>query len=219
MFEVTKLNKYSYYITNRIRQCLHSDGRVFGTAEYWPTRVAAEAILAKYPDAAPPVAERDWKHGDVFETTLSVHIMVYLVVDKKPMAFAVDSNSIVGPACNLPDCLQDAKFLFNISAVVSDVAKERQASNDAESGDDNRNNTNWNRVDMSDELEILNDDDMREYVEWAKDRRFCNSGMHICDRLANQFELALKHLATKEPQTKPEPTDPPRPLDGIHEFG
>lgn len=34
-------------------------------------------------------------------------------------------------------------------------------------------------------------EDAREFVEWAKDKAFCNSGQHICDRLANQFELTL----------------------------
>lgn len=34
--------------------------------------------------------------------------------------------------------------------------------------------------------------DAQEYVDWAKDKAFCNSGQHICDRLANQFETELK---------------------------
>lgn len=31
----------------------------------------------------------------------------------------------------------------------------------------------------------------KEFVEWAKDKSFCNSGQHICDRLANYFEELL----------------------------
>lgn len=35
-------------------------------------------------------------------------------------------------------------------------------------------------------------EDAKEFIEWADGRSFCNSGQHICDRLANQFEYVLK---------------------------
>ena len=34
--------------------------------------------------------------------------------------------------------------------------------------------------------------DAKEFIEWARDKAFCNSGQHICDRLASQFEKTLK---------------------------
>lgn len=35
-------------------------------------------------------------------------------------------------------------------------------------------------------------EDANEFVEWAEGRSFCNSGQHICDRLASQFEYVLE---------------------------
>lgn len=31
----------------------------------------------------------------------------------------------------------------------------------------------------------------KEFVEWASSKSFCNSGQHICDRLASYFEEML----------------------------
>ena len=33
--------------------------------------------------------------------------------------------------------------------------------------------------------------DAQEFIDWVKDKSFCNSGQHICDRLATQFEYDL----------------------------
>ncbi len=38
----------------------------------------------------------------------------------------------------------------------------------------------------------INSNLVQEFVDWTKDKAFCNSGQHICDRLANKFEQALK---------------------------
>ena len=42
-------------------------------------------------------------------------------------------------------------------------------------------------------LVMVSDELAREFVEWAKDKAFCNSGQHICDRLATRFEEQLKN--------------------------
>lgn len=87
---------------------LHSDGQVLMTGEYWPTREAAVRILAKYPDAKPPVI--------------------------------ASANTNREPA-----------------GLVSVM-------------------------------------EMQEFIKYAKSIRFCNSGMHVCDRLANRFEKVLAQI-------------------------
>ena len=32
----------------------------------------------------------------------------------------------------------------------------------------------------------------KEFVEWASDKSFCNSGQHVCDRLANFLESYIE---------------------------
>jgi len=39
---------------------------------------------------------------------------------------------------------------------------------------------------------LVSFEDAQEFVEWAEGRSFCNSGQHICDRLASQFECVLE---------------------------
>ena len=41
----------------------------------------------------------------------------------------------------------------------------------------------------------------KEFIKWAKDKSFCNSGQHICDRLATEFEEQLSAIYSK-PTTK-----------------
>ena len=40
-------------------------------------------------------------------------------------------------------------------------------------------------------------EEAREFIKWAKDKAFCNSGQHICDRLANQFEQTIKKIESE----------------------
>ena len=40
----------------------------------------------------------------------------------------------------------------------------------------------------------INTQDMDDYVRWAKDKAFCNSGQHVCDRLATLFEQELEEF-------------------------
>lgn len=106
---------------------LHSDGSILKTVELWPTWADAETILAKYPNAAPPVAEppHEWVHGDVFACSLTTDILIYFTPKlSEPLAFCIDGCH--GPAVDLAESLKDAKFLFNIN----DAVKERQAATD-----------------------------------------------------------------------------------------
>jgi len=45
---------------------------------------------------------------------------------------------------------------------------------------------------------FVSNDMAKEYIEWAKDKAFCNSGRHICDRLANLFEENIKQEKINE---------------------
>ena len=117
---------------------LHSDGQMLTTPEYWPTRAGAEAILAKYPDVAPPVVSPPphvWVHGDVFMARSRVE-MVYFnptAPSRNPQVQFLDANFSVSRINDVDHYLKGAKFLFNINDVASDAVKERQASHDAES--------------------------------------------------------------------------------------
>jgi len=43
-------------------------------------------------------------------------------------------------------------------------------------------------------------DDAKEFIVWVKGKSFCNSGQHICDRLANHFEETINLIVnTPEP--------------------
>lgn len=44
----------------------------------------------------------------------------------------------------------------------------------------------------------VNIEDAQDFVEWAKGKAFCNSGQHVCDRLATYFEIALASKANTE---------------------
>ena len=111
MFKICSYNcnPSSFYIArdlgNHIRDYLHSNGKVYGTREYWPTPELAQAVLDKY---QPPHV---WEHGDVFENWGGV-IMIYLMPNTGP-----EVRSIVCQCtgtCNVISQLEDATFLFNI---------------------------------------------------------------------------------------------------------
>lgn len=42
----------------------------------------------------------------------------------------------------------------------------------------------------------INEIDMKEFLEWANGRAFCNSGQHVCDRIATIFEGSSLQQAT-----------------------
>jgi len=40
-------------------------------------------------------------------------------------------------------------------------------------------------------------DDAKEFIAWMKDKSFCNSGQHICDRVANSLEEQISNIVNK----------------------
>ena len=115
-FDPEKLMHCCIRNTTNLNQYLHSDGQVFDTPEYWPTEVDAQAVLDKFY----PKPEHVWEHGDVFESgNGNGNIMIYMKYEgsgKSPQAFCIH-GPIGGPALSL-DCLDGAKFLFNIKEKI-----------------------------------------------------------------------------------------------------
>ncbi len=190
------------------RNYLHSNGDVLTTPEYWPARADAETILAKYPDAAPPVAElplRKWVHGDVFANSITTNILIYFApVGSEPLAFCIDA--CCGPAEDLAGHLKDAKFLFNINDVVKerqdvvkerqDVVKERRSPSDAESLVEKL--AAMPTPTVREPAGLVSVAEMQEFVDYAEPLRFCNSGTHVCDTLLDRFEKVLAQIKEDE---------------------
>ena len=111
MFKIYEHGYSSFYIArdlgNHIRDYLHSDGEVFGTKEYWPTRELAQAVLNKY---QPPHV---WDHGDVFRTKHGMLMICFGFYGLlTPKAFCLN-GPIMGPVVS-GDPFERATFLFNI---------------------------------------------------------------------------------------------------------
>ncbi len=192
MLSICETTNLEYYISDEYDESfLHSNGRVLSTQEFWPTRADAEAILAKYPDAAPPVESpppHEWVHGDVLESYDGQTLVCVGISAGHIRVFGV--GTAVGEfeaAVNLDD---EAKFLFNINDVVSGAVKERQAAIDAESGDDNLIVTKAGRVVAG----LVSIDEMQEFVDYSKRLEVFKSSIHIHDRLANRFEKVLAQI-------------------------
>ena len=116
MFQLNSTNTtdITHYIQDdsEWKRFLHSDGSVYRTVEYFPTREQAQAVLDKFQP------KHVWKHGDVFETKTGGTIMVYLIVADGPVVYVLDYS---GPGKGTVDyCLKDATFLFNIKTVIKD---------------------------------------------------------------------------------------------------
>ena len=102
----------SFIVCINKNNCLHSDGRIFPTREYFPTREDAQKILDKFH----PKPEHVWENGDVFESGVGLqNPMIYHHYgdNRKDQVFSLDVN-IGGPARNFAACLGGATFLFNI---------------------------------------------------------------------------------------------------------
>jgi hypothetical protein len=101
---------------NNINAYLHSDGSVFKTPEYWPTREVAQVILDKF---QPPKPKHVWRHGDVFERENGA-VLIYLVVSGGPLVYCLRPTGWFAPSFHpdaaglVDECLKDAKFLFNV---------------------------------------------------------------------------------------------------------
>lgn len=93
-------------------QYLHSDGNVYPTPEYWPTREIAQTVLDKYQP------KHKWVHGDVFRSGCGHHLlMIYLKIGDRSKAFCLHSP-ISGPSSHIDVDLHNAKFLFNIKEKI-----------------------------------------------------------------------------------------------------
>ena len=93
---------------------LHSDGRVFNTPEYFPTREAAQAVLDKFQ----PKPKHEWKHGDVFKTSSGVIMMYHEFTAGRKSEVVCVVGLCGGPSLNMEYSLQDATFLFNIKEKI-----------------------------------------------------------------------------------------------------
>ena len=105
------IRHYCIRNTDDIRLYLHSNGSVFiDAAEYWPTQEGAQIVLDKYY----PKPKHVWEHGDVFKTRSGVIMMFHsFCAERKSEAICI-VGLCNGPAGNLEEVLQNAKFLFNI---------------------------------------------------------------------------------------------------------
>lgn len=118
MFRVWSNYGRSFYIAEHekcVSRCLHSDGSVYSTREFWPTRELAQSVLDKYQPA------HVWKHGDVFETeTLSQgrQTMIFLSVQglETCVIFLASNSRNRNASRQLGAYLKNATFLFNIKS-------------------------------------------------------------------------------------------------------
>lgn len=89
---------------------LHSDGSIYGTGEYWPTREDAQAVLDKFQP------KHVWKHGDVFINRTGT-TMIYIMLINKPQIFCCPGECS-GHVTDMEYYLENAKFLFNIKEKI-----------------------------------------------------------------------------------------------------
>ena len=128
MFEVNELlSIHQFKIIGVDAQrgvCLHSDGSILTTSEYWPTREQAQAVLDEFQP------KHVWKHGDVFRWTENKgdgSAMIHLELDEGPVVYTLVPglkyciNYHPAVACPEPiELLADATFLFNIKTIIKD---------------------------------------------------------------------------------------------------
>jgi len=113
MFEIKVAYERVVYISDVGSRYLHSDGHVFSTVEYFPTRKRAQAVLDKFY----PKPEHVWEHGDVFDN--SVGRWIYLEPAASPMVISLDYPKDDATQGSTPSIqLNDAKFLFNIKEKI-----------------------------------------------------------------------------------------------------
>jgi len=117
MFSVKYLDNSIWYITDG-HGYLHSDGRVFKTREYFPTKADAQAVLDKFY----PKPKHVWEHGDVF--LCEGCIMIYMnpkYCEHGPQVFYIGTNSGYSDldASDLAqNYIKHAKFLYNIKEKI-----------------------------------------------------------------------------------------------------
>lgn len=115
MFEIEQWGEH-YFIVDAVKNSLHSDGSVYDTLEYFPTKETAQKILDKYY----PKPKHEWKHGDVFKFTACTDYGTMMYVhpryDKVASVVYVDRDN--KPHSDIEHYLKNAKFLFNIKEKI-----------------------------------------------------------------------------------------------------
>ena len=123
MFTVKSAYGDVCFISNGSSSYLHSDGSVYDVIEYFPTEEIAQKVLDKFY----PKLKHIWKHGDVFESghPMNQGIMMYVIIHgRSPTAIYLERNCLAFN--DLEYYLKNAKFLFNIKDVISDVIQRRE---------------------------------------------------------------------------------------------
>ena len=120
MFKVrTTTPVVSFYIQDDDvwKEFLHSDGSVWHTVEYWPTRELAQAVLDKYQP------QHVWKHGDVFKSHKNGEAMMYTnALGEQDRVFYLCSPPDPYEVITTPvqEYLDKNMFLFNIKDALDD---------------------------------------------------------------------------------------------------
>ncbi len=84
--------------------CLHSDGSILTTSEYWPTREQAQAVLDKFQP------KHVWVNGDVFKNEFGTSMIFLDPLTGKEVR---SISSRCAGTCGLNQLIA-ATFLFNI---------------------------------------------------------------------------------------------------------
>ena len=108
MFKIDECITSKSFAIRRGMSYLHSDGSIYRTGAYFPTREDAQKVLDKFQP------KHVWVHGDVFMSGCLPMIYFEYACQKAPQAICL-TRPIAGPALgNMDHRLKTAKFLFNI---------------------------------------------------------------------------------------------------------
>lgn len=105
MFEIKDKPVGGCSIMDERHWYLHSNGSIWRTAEYFPTRERAQDVLDKFQP------KHVWKHGDVFKNSIGV-TMIYIEPLTGPAVYSV--SCYCTGTCGVEHHLKNATFLFNI---------------------------------------------------------------------------------------------------------
>jgi len=95
-----------FYVLDGINNFLHSDGSIFDTPEYFPTKEDAQKVLDKFQP------EHKWEHGDVFKTSDGFLMLYIHSTHCEPQVIYL--IAIMAATCKPDAYLIDAEFLYNI---------------------------------------------------------------------------------------------------------
>lgn len=117
MFSIEQVPCGHYCIVNECAASLHSNGTIYRTNEYFPTREDAQAVLDKFRP------QHVWEHGDVFSIP-GGYTMIYMnakYATHGPQVFYIGFNDgliDLNASCSIEDYLKIATFLFNIKEKI-----------------------------------------------------------------------------------------------------